>query len=180
MMSAQGRSRLLIATLALPLLALVISALSGAHQSRTASRWTLPVEGYDPRDVLRGHYVALRYRLPEPVVDALARGDWLCLNGDPTQPRIGWASAEDRSGCAAAGRIIDDHDGFALAGFDRAVISGHLYMSEAAARRAEQQLRDAAAFKVVIVEVARNGRVTPVRLAFIEANPLEGQAAIVP
>src|SRR3546814_2355280 len=50
-----------LAALALPVLGLTISA--GWHQWRQsgATEWRIPVTGYDPRDLLAGHYARFRY-----------------------------------------------------------------------------------------------------------------------
>lgn len=50
-----------LAALALPVLGLTISA--GWHQWRQsgAAEWRIPVTGYDPRDLLAGHYARFRY-----------------------------------------------------------------------------------------------------------------------
>src|SRR3546814_2755888 len=50
-----------LAALACPVLGLTISA--GWHQWRQsgAAEWRIPVTGYDPRDLMAGHYARFRY-----------------------------------------------------------------------------------------------------------------------
>ncbi len=52
---------LILAALLLPLVGLLLGmALNSLHRA-DATRWVIPVTGYDPRDPLRGHYIAFRY-----------------------------------------------------------------------------------------------------------------------
>lgn len=69
MLKAIPHSTRLIATLALPV---VVLGLMWANTWRTAQQgveWLIPIEGYDPRDLLRGHFVQYRYDWP---IDASA------------------------------------------------------------------------------------------------------------
>ncbi len=51
----------IIAALALPTLALAASASWHLWRLSNATEWRIPVTGYDPRDLLAGHYVRFRY-----------------------------------------------------------------------------------------------------------------------
>ncbi|MEM6585863.1 MAG: GDYXXLXY domain-containing protein [Pseudomonadota bacterium] len=73
--------------------------------SRQGTDWEVPIQGYDPRDLLRGHYVEFRYDWPIRPVDAdgaqaiegafrpTPQINHLCLIGDP--PLIAEAIAFD-------------------------------------------------------------------------------------
>jgi hypothetical protein len=52
---------LLLATLLLPVAWLGASAVVNERALQTASEWRIPIDGYDPRDPLRGQYVRFSY-----------------------------------------------------------------------------------------------------------------------
>jgi hypothetical protein len=56
-----GRTWLLLAALALPIVWLGASALVQERALGAAREWRIPIEGYDPRDPLRGQYVRFSY-----------------------------------------------------------------------------------------------------------------------
>jgi hypothetical protein len=56
------RKWLLLAALLLPVLWLGGTALLNQRALGTASEWRIPIEGYDPRDPLRGQYIRFSYR----------------------------------------------------------------------------------------------------------------------
>ena len=53
-----------IAALALPLIALCASWGFTHYKAQQGTIWAVPISGYDPRDLLRGHYVVYRYDWP--------------------------------------------------------------------------------------------------------------------
>lgn len=55
------RSLLYAMALLLPLIVLGLTATVQQHSIRSASSWTIPISGYDPRDPLRGHYLNFSY-----------------------------------------------------------------------------------------------------------------------
>lgn len=75
-----------------PLAGLAALWVQSEHASRQGTDWEVPIEGYDPRDLLRGHYVEFRYDWPIRAPDRReeSRGAFdvpqinhLCLIGDP-------------------------------------------------------------------------------------------------
>jgi len=50
-----------ILTLVFPVLAMGLMIASHMHNKETGTLWRVPVTGYDPRDLLRGHYLTYRY-----------------------------------------------------------------------------------------------------------------------
>ena len=57
-MSARAR---LLASCALPVLGLLFLVLRAQWIVTTGTLWRLPIEGYDPRDLLSGHYLTFRF-----------------------------------------------------------------------------------------------------------------------
>ena len=70
------KSTLLPLALALPVLGLAGSWALSHRQAQQGTDWEVPVAGYDPRDLLRGDYVILRYEISSiPVRLVLNRPD---------------------------------------------------------------------------------------------------------
>ena len=59
-----NRALLHVAALALPLLGLGGMWLQADRLSRQGTEWDVPIRGYDPRDLLQGHYVQFQYDWP--------------------------------------------------------------------------------------------------------------------
>ena len=64
-MASLNRFRLSLAVaLALPLIVLASTWWTTARAAREGQDWLIPITGYDPRDLLRGHFVQYRYDWP--------------------------------------------------------------------------------------------------------------------
>lgn len=125
----------IIAALLLPLLGLSASALWHGWWLAGASEWRIPVTGYDPRDLLAGHYAQYRFawqvegrpqlcrnagcvlcleKREEAIIASAAPRDAHCPNRvDPASSRISlaWQGEFSEDGLVAAGRIyIPEHD----------------------------------------------------------------------
>ena len=104
-MRALSRKPLAFAV-ALPIVFLAIGILRAELQLSRSQRWAFEVEGYDPRDLLRGHYV--RYRIRFDQGEALQTCDdsdadcCLCLHATPSgvPPRVQRATCEIARTCA--------------------------------------------------------------------------------
>jgi hypothetical protein len=102
------RKALLAAALALPLVVIAIGIVRGELHLAGARRWTFEVGGYDPRDLLKGRYLAYRLVLnEEPPIeecgDPAGEDCCLCLfdQGQGVQPRL------QRATCATARERCD-------------------------------------------------------------------------
>ncbi len=148
------RNPWLAAALALPILFLALTI--GRQQAGLASahEWRIPVSGYDPRDLLRGHYIRFSY-------------DWT-LQGDPA-PCFGESGcslclAHDDGtvvarvideGAACAARVdtarsgIDVRPGFRQ---DPATFTSRIFVSETSAPALEAQLREGPMLVVAMLD----------------------------
>ena len=93
----------LIAALILPLLALVLGIVRAEQHFAHSKRWTFEVTGYDPRDLLRGHYIDYRLVLDQKPGAQSCDEDFgerccLCLSGDAS----GVVSGVERTTCENA------------------------------------------------------------------------------
>lgn len=157
--------RIILAALVLPLLAALLSITIHQRELAGSSNWTIPVSGYDPRDPLRGRYIAFRY-------DWELRGDAgpclgsegcdLCLSREAGQV-VATAVAKG-SACEYAVNVADSRL-IVRPGFRNeapALFRTRLFVSESSAPTLEAQLR--AGPMAVEAQLGRDGRLIPRRL----------------
>ena len=150
----RGLTVVVIATLALPVLAL--AALIGEQEYRVAGARIInvPVSGVDPRDLLQGHYLAATFDWnwrPEP---AASGSGGLCVlsASDSQNPPVrfvaGWKPSDAAiEGCRLmiAGKARTKTDSrsaaFAPAGLDAGYFTVHLFVDERRATDLEDLLR---------------------------------------
>lgn len=150
--------------------ALGLAALWGMSDRtyNTGTEWEVPIEGYDPRDYLRGHYVEFSYDWPglgERRFDIVPEA--LCLEGDaPRLTRAVMASASRP--CAHPLRS----DGTGVYGYD-ALWRGRLYVGQDRARRLEESLRNRDQRGIVTIRQRDDGSFTPISIRFRPLNAAE-------
>lgn len=171
-------SPLLYAAIALPILGLVGGALFAWQQGAQGSSWDVPVRGYDPRDLLRGHYVQFQYegdvapgtQSPAPIDSK----DWaLCLSGPSNAPRVQFVHHEAALSCRAVGKEFTGHEGlrFRNIGEGGAPLAyGRFFVPEEDALLLDTLLRDPDLKIRVTITVTDKGQVTP-RDILIEGVP---------
>ncbi len=83
-----------IVSLALPFLAMLLMIATNMRNI-SHQEYRIAIEGYDPRDLLKGHYLVFRYKWPEDAVDMFADNTYprtddacACLSGDPVKPQV--------------------------------------------------------------------------------------------
>lgn len=158
------RATFRLLALALPLLGLAATWAFTHLRAQQGTEWDVPVSGYDPRDLLRGHYIVYRYDWPglDPKVDLFSAGE-LCLMGPA--PRIVRTEQGPLDGGPCANRIVALDRGSSAArgnGLD----GGILYVPQTEASRLERQLRDPTQQGMVRIRVRGDGHVTPLRITF--------------
>lgn len=149
-----------LAALALPLLGLAASWLLADNASKQGTEWEVPVQGYDPRDFLQGHYVMYQYAWPGLGRDAGVFGRDLCLSGRP--PRIDRVTAASGP---CANRIA----------LESGPWGGRLYVSQAAALKMQRQLADRGQQGVLRFRLRPDGTIVPLELTFRQrpAEPVQ-------
>lgn len=163
-----NRALLHVAALALPLLGLGGMWLSADRLSRQGTEWDVPIQGYDPRDLLQGHYVQFQYDWPNSRGADGERSDLtfedLCLSGSaPVIARVWERTTETCVGFIRAGEAQQ----------------GRLYASQSEALRLQDQLRDQKLQGVVRFRLRPDGHITPLRITFRPRSP-EVRAAPAP
>ncbi len=151
--------------LALPLAGLAATWGMTHARAQQGTEWDVPIAGYDPRDLLRGHYVIFTYDWP-----GLERRErWempraLCLHG--TAPVIERVTDDAGRGCANPVRAYDFSDDFG-----GGIVTGRLYVSQAEGARLQEQLTDPALEATVRVRLREDGHITPLRITFRPRSP---------
>lgn len=174
-MTPQRRRLALTAALLLPLAALASSWAIIHRQAQQGQDWLVPIQGYDPRDLLRGHYVQYRYDWPTPPKEEgveypdLASAEALCVVGVAPHIRVvhpfpdapGRPDLQAEAGCAI---VLRAKPGTRreVQGLDR----GIFYASQVQAIALSKQLADPALQGLVRVRVRPDGIMRPVALEF--------------
>lgn len=169
----------LAASLLLPIAALACSWAATHHLARQGQEWLIPIRGYDPRDLLRGHFI--QYRYDWPVASPTQGGSGaaalpnpssasrLCIEG--AAPHIAnvrvlplvrqWPDAEGAEGCAVIVR--------AASGARREVRgldTGILFTSQTRALTLARQLADPGQQGFVRVRIRPDGLMRPLDVEF--------------
>jgi hypothetical protein len=141
---------------------------------RQGTEWDVPIQGYDPRDLLRGHYVEFSYDWPGITPGETAQYPALCLEG--RAPRLARAAAapEDPS-CPYPVRA--DRSG--IYGWDP-LGRGRLYIGQARADALQRQLQDRDLRGIVTIRQRDDGSFTPVAIRFRPLTPAERAARDAP
>lgn len=163
----------LIIALALPLLAIGAAILRAELSLERASDFVFEIEGYDPRDLLRGHYLQFRLRVdPVPVrepCDDASGQCCLCL----TRVAASEPPRAERTSCATARAVCDG------ALHTRYLNQSHrYYVPEAQAAALERRLIEAMqrrkAEVVLAIDETGQARVRELR---IDGRAIPGRAA---
>jgi uncharacterized membrane-anchored protein len=147
---------LLVAALLLPLVTIVAGIVSAERHLARSSEWVFEIDGYDPRDLLRGRYVEFRLNLREESATGACIGPateacCYCLErrGTAIPPRVTRTTCSDAASCDGRLRV------------DKANKTHRYYVPEQRARQIEMQLIEAAQTGDAHVVLAIDARGTP-------------------
>ena len=166
--------------LLLPIFGLALIWLLTERQSHQGTEWDVPIAGYDPRDLLRGHYVQFQYDWPMMQEDDIpiwsGSGSNLCIVG--TSPHIQRVVTRDLFR-PAAGASAPDCDAVAKVnpwseeGND-GLVRDRIYVPQQAAREYQAKLADPGLQGIVRIRIRNSGFITPLSLAFQPRSDAEG------
>jgi hypothetical protein len=150
--------------LAMPVVALMANVGVNEWASAGATRWRIPVTGFDPRDPVRGRFIAFNYRWRyegDPLICDGSPRCSLCLEG------VGDRVAIVPAGTACVARVdlakSGLENGLTFQPASREVTaSTRLWVSEASAPLLEKQLRSQP--MVAVARLTRRGRLIADRL----------------
>lgn len=145
-------------------LALPVAGLAGLwawteNWTQEGTDWEVQVQGYDPRDLLRGHYIEFAYDWPGDGAEAGIL-DGFCIEGEaPVITRI--VAQDDIESCEHFARA-DYGSVYGGMGLQR----GRLYVPQIQARDLEDKLRDPNLRGIVTVRQRIDGRILPQSIRF--------------
>jgi len=169
-----SRNLKLAAALALPLLLFAYSWASTYRLAQQGQDWLIPIKGYDPRDLLRGHFIQYQYDWP---VETSRNGPFsisdspydgaLCIEGKaPDMIRVtpiifGSAEGASTRHCAIVAR-----SSLGARREVRGLKTGILFTSQARAIALSAKLADPRQQGFIRVRIRPDGVMRPVDMAF--------------
>ena len=143
------------------------------YQSRQGNDWLVPIQGYDPRDLLRGHYIEFNYDWPLEQETADASVDernqqltQFCIEGTP--PNIERIKIVEDTGVCVNYAVAELESYYRSGGLR----SGRLYVAQTRAKGFEEQLFDRDLQGYVRIRQRADGKITPLDLTFA---PISGE-----
>jgi hypothetical protein len=179
---------ILIAALGLPLAGLGLAWADTHRKAQLGTDWDVPIFGYDPRDLLRGHYITYTYDWPGLKRNTGAFISELCIEGTapditrvtfvnmPVVEEFGKAPPKPPK-CTITARAPQG-------GNDRGngLEGGLYYLPQDKAREYEKKLADPKLQGVIRLRIRDDGITTPVGISFrprppepLALPPQEGQ-----
>ncbi|MGY6550604.1 MAG: GDYXXLXY domain-containing protein [Erythrobacter sp.] len=130
------------------------------HRSRQGTQWDVPITGYDPRDILRGHYVEFTYDWPGlDGADRFMLIERLCLAGNPPAINRAEIIADEAALAACAHPVIAQAGGvYGAEGLRR----GRIYLGQTRARELDAALRQPAQRAVIRIRQRPDGSFTAI------------------
>lgn len=156
-----------LAAAALPLLGLGALWVHSDLTYNTGTDWEVPIEGYDPRDYLRGHYVEFSYDWPGIEERGVAPSGMFCLEGKA--PDI--ARVTTHSASAACAYPLRPGEG-GVYGWD-SLNRGRLYIGQDRGAQLQEQLQNRDQRGIVTIRQREDGSFTPVSIRFRPLTPEE-------
>ncbi len=182
----ERKALILSAALALPLIGLGLAWADTHRKAQMGTDWIVPIRGYDPRDLLRGHYITYRYDWPGLKNDDMGFITQLCLEGSaPTITRVTIPGAavvgeggvpQPEPKCAITIRAPTGGD-------DRrnGLEGGLFYVPQDKAADYEKKLRDPLLQGFIRLRIRDDGITRPVALTFQPRPiPADGQDDATP
>ncbi len=157
--------------LLLPLVGLGLIWVLTERESHRGAEWYVPVAGYDPRDLLRGHYVQFRYDWPGVQADEITTGyegqKILCIKG--AAPAIESVEVLDMVGTDQSLASICDSTAKANPRSEEGnngLLRDRIYVPQEAARDYEKKLANPELQGIVRIRINSSGFITPLSLSF--------------
>lgn len=156
-----------LAAAVLPLAGLALVWVQSDRTYNSGTEWDVPIQGYDPRDYLRGHYIEFSYDWNGIGASAGNGFETICLEGEA--PRIARAVVQE-TGAACAHPLRAAQSGvYQGEGLSR----GRLYIGQSRAAQLEEQLRNRDQRGIVTIRQREDGSFTPVAIRFRPLTPAE-------
>lgn len=164
-----SKAKLVIALL-LPVFGIALGVVRGEQHTQNSQRYTFAVAGFDPRDLLRGHYLQYRFRDDDqPYATGCQDRDFTCCICVERPAGVGGLSVLQRMECTQARSSCD-------ASFPAANLAGlqRYYIAEARASELTNKLQLAAARDAarVVLSISKTGEAR-VEAMLVDGKPIE-------
>ncbi len=147
--------------IALPFVGLGALWVYSDYVSRQGEEWDVPIQGYDPRDLLRGHYVEFTYDWPELDEEDFVIADRLCLHGEA--PEIDYVTRLEPDEGDCENEIVVNLA--SVYGYD-SLATGRLYLDQDRALEVDEILRERDQQGIVTIRLREDGIFTPIEIRF--------------
>lgn len=137
---------------------------------RQGTEWEVPIEGFDPRDFLRGHYVEFSYDWPGVEEFRDVPPQLLCLEG--TAPQLTRVIPYPDAGAAPPCPHPVRADAIGVYGWD-GLTRGRLYLDQDLAMAMQRELQDPDLRGIVTIRQREDGSFTPISIRFRPLTPAE-------
>jgi uncharacterized membrane-anchored protein len=148
------QNKLLLA-IAIPIFALFLLTIYKAFFISTGTKVTLSIVGYDPRDLLSGHFITytVDYKIPELCANQDNQEQCVCIQKDETNYTLPTCTKRDRGSCKTFIKGNCKH-GRLEAGIEK------YYIPESKAKELDRIVRLGKSKIIVSVDPFGNARVT--------------------
>lgn len=162
------KNKLIFAAISLPFLILCLLIVRAEYHVSSGEQWMFELQGYDPRDLLRGHYLQFNilYDWDKEKNECSSGTDCcLCLtkNSDPVKTSV--VPKVHKSPCTSA---RSQCDGYILS--SKQNVLNRYYIPEESAKRAESLLIKARAKQQAYLQVSINKKGEPAIVDMILDN----------
>jgi GDYXXLXY protein len=140
---------------------------------RQGTEWEVPIEGFDPRDFLRGHYVEFSYDWPGVDEFRDVPPQLLCLEG--TAPQLTRVIPYPDAGAAPACAHPVRADATGVYGWE-GLTRGRLYLDQDRAMAMQEELRNPDLRGIVTIRQREDGSFTAIAIRFRPLTPEERAA----
>lgn len=148
------KNKKVLFAVALPFVVLCLLIVRAEYHIRHGEQWSFELQGYDPRDLLRGHYLRLSVTYDmESGATACKAGETCCFCLNKTEARV---PKVHETSCTVAKAQCD---GFMLSSYRNSL--NRYYVPEAEARRAEKVLAEARSKRTAFLNVSINDKGEP-------------------
>ena len=162
------KNKLIFTAIALPLLVLLLLIVRAEYHVRSGEQWMFEVQGYDPRDLLRGHYLqfTLLYDWEKGKNECSSGTECcLCLTKNNSAEKTSIVPKVHKTSCKTARKQCD---GYILSAKQNAL--NRYYIPEESAKRAESLLIKARANQQAYLQVSINKKGEPAIVDLILDN----------
>jgi len=162
------KNKLIFIAIALPLLIIFLSIVRAEYHVRSGEQWMFELQGYDPRDLLRGHYLqfTILYDWDKGKNECRSGIDCcLCLTKNSNPERTTVVPKVHNESCTTA---RNQCDGYILSSKQNEL--NRYYIPEESAKRAELLLTKARAKQQAYLQVSINKKGEPAIVDLIIDN----------